>query len=157
MMMQSASDTSIGATMDGRKPGFGWTHARNIQNADDLAASWANSSYRGRPSVVLPQAPLAESYGTQWIKKNPPPTVKREFKNWYLPNYTDLVTTPVKNYHPKLTGYEELLRTCYRGRGKDYPREDMSWAIPSHPAGAFWHGTQRAPVRLEPGAVPADT
>ena len=106
--------------MTNRAPQFNWTHSRNPVSANDMSASWNKELYRGRPSAQLPQAPLAESYGTQWIRTQKLPKIKREFKNWYLPNYCDLATTPVKNYHPRLTGYEELQRTCYPGRGKDY-------------------------------------
>jgi len=145
---------AFGTTMANRAPQFNWTHSRNPVSANDMSASWNKELYRCRPSAQLPQAPLAESYGTQWIRTQKLPKIKREFKNWYLPNYCDLATTPVKNYHPRLTGYEELQRTCYPGRGKDYVRENLAWALSTNPRGAFWEGTRRPPLRLEPGDAP---
>ena len=60
----------------------------------------------------------------------------------------------MKNYHPRLTGYEELQRTCYPGRGKDYVREPLNWALSTNPRGAYGEGPRRSPLRLEPGDAP---
>lgn len=148
-----ASLPVAGGTMRGRVPQYGWTHSRNPEQADDLARSWNAASYRGRPEVALPNAPLSESMGTMWAKLQNRPKIKREFRNCYLPNYCDLRTTPAKNYHPFLTGCEELQKTCFPGRGHPHMKADMSWAKATHPAGQFWKTSGVEPVTMPVGSV----